>query len=76
MARAFVRICIHPGHEKKLRDHLRSQPEFLSADITAGEQDMIAQVKGDSFEAILNTVVNKIRSQEGVKITWTNFILE
>lgn len=76
MAKAFVRICIHPGFERKLRDHLRSQPEVISADITAGEQDMIAQVKGDSYEAILNTVIAKVRTQEGVKITWTNFILE
>jgi hypothetical protein len=76
MAKAFVRICIHPGFEKKLRDHLRSHMEFVSADITAGEQDMIALVRGDSFEDILNTVVTKIRNEEGVKITWTNFILE
>lgn len=76
MASAYVRICIHPGHEKKLREYLRTQPEFVSAEITAGEQDMIARVKGDSFEAILNTVVAKIRVQEGVKITWTNFILD
>lgn len=76
MAKAFVRICINPGFERKLRDFLRTQPEFVSADITAGEQDMIAQVKGESYEAILNTVISKVRTQEGVKITWTNFILE
>ena len=76
MARAYVRICIHPGHERELRSYLRSQPEVVSAEITAGEQDMIAQIKGDNFEAILNMVVSKIRVQEGVKITWTNFILD
>ena len=76
MARAFLRICINPGFEKKLRDHLRAIPDVVSADITAGEQDMIALVKGNSFEDILHTVVSKVRSQEGVKITWTNFILE
>jgi hypothetical protein len=73
MAQAYVRICIHPGHERNLRSYLRSQPEVISAEITAGEQDMIAQVKGDNFEAIL---VTKVRVQEGVKITWTNFILD
>jgi DNA-binding Lrp family transcriptional regulator len=76
MARAFVRVCIHPGFERRLRDYLRSLPEFVAADITAGEQDLIAQVRGESYEAILNTVISNIRTQEGVKITWTNFVLE
>ena len=76
MARAYVRICITPGFEKKIRDALRTLPEITAADITAGEQDVIALVKGDTFEAILDTVVTKIRTREGMKITWTNFILE
>ncbi|MHC5059255.1 MAG: Lrp/AsnC ligand binding domain-containing protein [Planctomycetota bacterium] len=76
MARAFVRICITPGFEVKIRDALRTLPEVVSADVTAGEQDLIALIKGNSFEDILNTVVTKVRSREGIKITWTNFILE
>ena len=76
MARAFVRVCIHPGHERRVRDSLRKEPEVVSADITAGEQDLMVLIKGDTFEAILNSVVSKIRPQEGVKITWTNFILD
>ena len=76
MARAFIRICINPGFEKKLRDYLRTLPEIASADITAGEQDCIALVKGKSFEEILSFVVGKVRPREGIKITWTNFILE
>jgi DNA-binding Lrp family transcriptional regulator len=76
MARAYVRICIVPGHERKIRDNLRKLPEIVSADITAGEQDLVALVKGNSYEEILATVVQKVRTQEGMKVTWTNFILE
>ena len=76
MARAYVRICIHPGHELAIRETLRKEPKVISAEVTAGEQDMIALIKGDSFEDILDTVVKKVRHLEGVKITWTNFILE
>ena len=76
MARAFIRVCIQPGFERKVRDFLRGQPEVLAADITAGEQDLIVQVQGETFEAILATVVAKVRANEGVKITWTNFVLE
>jgi len=76
MARAFVRVCIMPGHETTVRDQLRGEPEVVSADITAGEQDLMVLLTGESFEGILKTVVAKIRPKEGVKITWTNFILE
>ncbi len=76
MARAFVRVCIAPAYEERIRDTLRTEPEVISADITCGEQDLMAVVKGESFEEILNTVVTKIRPLQGVKITWTNFILE
>lgn len=76
MARAFIRISVQPGYERSLKDYLLTQPEFESADLTTGEQDLIVVAGGPSFEAILKTVVDKVRMQEGVKSTWTNFILE
>lgn len=76
MARAYVRVCIDPGFEKKIKEDLVQFKEVLSADLTAGEQDMIVLVEGQSYEEILDFVLKKIRRKAGVKITWTNFIVE
>lgn len=76
MARAYVRICIDPGFEKKIKEDLTQCPEVLSAELTAGEQDMIVYVEGENYEAILDFVIKKIRRKAGVKITWTNFVVE
>jgi DNA-binding Lrp family transcriptional regulator len=76
MPKALIRICVNVGKERKIRDTLRRLKEVKMAEITAGEQDVIAIVEGKSFEAILKTVTAKIRKNDGIKITWTNFILE
>ncbi len=76
MAKAYVRICVNVGKERELRDEIRTYPEVKSADITAGEQDIIALIEGKSYEDILETVVKKIRKNPNIKVTWTNFILE
>jgi len=75
MARAYVRVCINPGFEKKIQEATVKCKGVISADLTAGEQDMIVLVEGKNFESILDFVVKKIRKQAGVKITWTNFIV-
>jgi DNA-binding Lrp family transcriptional regulator len=75
MARAYVRVCINPGFEKKIQDATLKLKEVKSAELTAGEQDMIVIVEGKSYEHILDFVITKIRKQAGVKITWTNFVV-
>ena len=76
MARALVRICVEVGKERAVRDQLRSFEEVEMAEITAGEQDVVTIVKKNSLEEILMFVSEKIRSMSGIKITWTNFILD
>ncbi|MFB3850481.1 MAG: Lrp/AsnC ligand binding domain-containing protein [Acidobacteriota bacterium] len=76
MARAYVRVCIDPGFEKKIKEDLTQMAEVISAELTAGEQDMIVIVEGESYEKILDFVIKKIRKKAGVKITWTNFVVE
>ena len=76
MAKALIRICVVVGKERKIRDSLRRLKEVKLAEITAGEQDVIAIVEGKTFEAILKTVTAKVRKNDGIKITWTNFILD
>ena len=75
MAKAYVRVCINPGFERKIREEVRKCKEVHSAELTAGEQDMIVLVEGKNYEKILEFVMKKIRKQDGVKITWTNFIV-
>ena len=76
MARAYVRITTGIGDEIAVRDSLRKLPEVIRADITAGEQDIICLVESESVESILEVVVSKIRTIEGLQGTMTNPILE
>ena len=76
MARAYLRINTDIGREVEVRNRLREVPEVLSVDITAGEQDIICLVEGDSVDAILDLVVSKVRGIEGIQGTTTNLILD
>ncbi len=37
---------------------------------------MIVIVEGKDYESILDFVIKKIRKKAGVKITWTNFVVD
>jgi len=37
---------------------------------------MILLVQGENYESILDFVIKKIRKKAGVKITWTNFVVD
>ncbi|MBN1827283.1 MAG: Lrp/AsnC ligand binding domain-containing protein [Candidatus Eisenbacteria bacterium] len=76
MARAYLRINTDIGREVEVRNRLREVPEVLSVDITAGEQDIICLVEGDSVDSILDLVVSKVRGIEGIQGTTTNLILD
>jgi len=76
MSKALIRICVIVGKERQVRDALRKIKEVKLAEITAGEQDVVAVVEARSFEEILKVVTGKIRKNDGIKITWTNFILD
>ncbi len=76
MARAYLRINTDIGREAEVRDLLRQVEEVLSADITAGEQDIICLVESNSVDSILDLVVSKVRGIEGIQGTTTNLILD
>jgi len=76
MARAYLRINTDIGREVEVRDKLRQVDEVLSADITAGEQDIICLVESGSVDAILDLVVSKVRGIDGIQGTTTNLILD
>ncbi|MCO5168459.1 MAG: Lrp/AsnC ligand binding domain-containing protein [Planctomycetes bacterium] len=76
MAKAYVKVWVQPGMEKEVQRELLDVDQFMTADITAGEQDMICLVEAGSYEELLTTVMGKLRAMKGVTRTVTNLILE
>ena len=76
MAKAYVKVWVQPGMEKEVQRELLDVDQFMTADITAGEQDMICLVEAGSYEDLLQTVMRKLRAVNGVTRTVTNLILD
>ncbi len=76
MAKAYVKVWVQPGMEKEVQRELLDVDQFMTADITAGEQDMICLVEAGSYEDLLQTVMRKLRAVKGVTRTVTNLILD
>lgn len=76
MARAYLKIDVEPGMERTAKEALLQINGVSSAELTAGEQDIIALVEQDSYENVLKLVVDKVRRVNGIVGTVTNLILE
>jgi nitrate reductase NapAB chaperone NapD len=71
-----VKVWVQPGMEKAVQRELLDLDQFMTADVTAGEQDLICLVEASSYEDLLQTVMKMLRSVKGVTRTVTNLILE
>ena len=76
MAKAYVKIWCKAGKERAVRDQLLDFDQVMTADITAGEQDILSLIEAPSYENLLELVMKKLRCIEGVDKTVTNLILE
>jgi len=76
LARAYVKVNVAAGKERDVRDALLKRPGVRSADITSGDQDIIALVEAASFDALLDMTLNQLRTIEGVTGTVTNLIID
>jgi len=76
MAEAYLKIKVEMGKERSVRDALLKFDEVKRADLTTGEQDILALIKAPSYEDILGVVVDRLRALKGVVSTETNLILE
>lgn len=76
MARAYLKIDVEPGMERTAKEALLQINGVSSAELTAGEQDIIALIEQDSYESVLKLVVDKVRRVNGIVGTVTNLILE
>lgn len=76
MAKAYLRIIVEAGKERQVRDALRNISCVKSADLTTGEQDVIALIEAQNVEDLLKAVVDNVRKTPGVRETVTNLIME
>lgn len=76
MARAYLKIKVEMGKERSVRDALLKFDEVKGAELTTGGQDVLVLVEADSFEDILQVVVDKLRTVKGIKSTVTDLVLE
>ena len=76
MAKAYVKVWVQPGMEKAVQQELLDLDQFMTADVTAGEQDLICLVEAAGYDELLQTVMKRLRAVKGVTRTVTNLILE
>lgn len=76
MARAYVKVNVAAGKERVVKEALLRREEVRTADITSGDQDIIALVEAASFDELLDLTLNQLRTIEGVTGTVTNLIVD
>ncbi len=76
MAKAYLKIKVEAGKERSVRDALSRFDEVKGADLTTGGQDILASIEADSYEDILQVVIDRLRTLKGIKSTVTDLVLE
>lgn len=76
MAKAYLKIEVEAGKERSVRDALLRFDEVKGADLTTGGQDILASIEADSYEDILQVVIDRLRTLKGIKSTVTDLVLE
>jgi len=75
MARAYLRIFVESHDEDRILGSLLKIDGVKRADLTMGEQDMIAVVEADTFDDIVQIVLGQIRRIPGITRTITNLAI-
>ena len=76
MSKAYLKIWVESGKEKQIAARLKKMRGVKAADITAGDQDIIALIEGKTHEVLLKMIVSTVRKVKGITRTSTNLILE
>lgn len=76
MAKAYLKIKVEAGVERDVCSALRKLQQVTSADLTTGDQDIIAIVEAPSYEILLKAVVEELRGINGIASTSTSLVLE
>ena len=76
MAKAYLKISVETGRDREVCNALKKVPEVKTADLTTGDQDIIAIIEASSYETLLKTIVEEMRRIDGVSSTSTSLVLE
>ncbi|UCD57395.1 MAG: Lrp/AsnC ligand binding domain-containing protein [Candidatus Hydrogenedentota bacterium] len=76
VARAYLKILVEAGMEREVCNTLKKLPEVKSADLTTGDQDIIAVIEAPSYETLLKTIVEEMRQIKGISSTSTSLVLD
>lgn len=61
MTKIFILLKTKAGSEKTVKDSLKLIKEVVHAHLVAGAYDVIVQLEGDSFAALKDVVLEKVR---------------
>lgn len=76
MAKAYLKIKVEMGRERAVRDALLTFEEVKTAEVTTGDQDVLVLIEADSYDDILQVIVDRFRTIKGVTDTTTDLVLE
>jgi DNA-binding Lrp family transcriptional regulator len=76
MAAAYLKVWVGIGKEKQVREALKRLPGVRRADLTTGEQDIIALLEAEDYPGLLESILSEIRTISGVERTVTNLVLD
>lgn len=71
MATGFVLIGVEPGREREVMHEVIRIEEVVDVHLLFGEYDIIARIEAESYDAVGEVVVDKIRNVPGVQTTKT-----
>ena len=76
MAKAYLKISVETGKEKEVREALLEIPEVKTADLTTGDQDIVAVIEAQNYDTLLRIIVEKTRGIKGISSTSTSLVLD
>ena len=76
MAKAYLKISVDTGKEREVCEALKRVSGVKSADLTTGDQDIIAIVEASNYETLLKTIIEQMRQIQGISGTSTSLVLE
>jgi DNA-binding Lrp family transcriptional regulator len=76
MVVAYVMVKAHTGDADRLRTEIREIDGVVSADIVAGDVDLIAKVEVDSPAEVKEVAATRILSIDGIENTQTYIAME
>ena len=76
MAKAYLRISVEAGREREVCSAFQKLAEVKAADLTTGDQDIIAVIETSSYEKLMKTIVEEMRRIDGISSTSTSLVLD